>query len=132
NTEIVPGVFLPLTYPENRPTKRDKWTLFTAVNRAFPAARGAIDASYRLFRDNLGIVSHTVDVAWFQKLGETFTLRPGFRFYDQTAADFYRIDLNGAGFAALPSPDPNGPFYSADYRVSAFRSYTYGLKAIWT
>jgi len=27
---------------------------------------------------------------------------------------------------------PAGPFYSADYRLSAFRSYNYGVKAIWT
>jgi hypothetical protein len=131
DTEVQPGVFLPLTYPENRPDSRDKWTLFTSVNRAFPEARGALDASYRLFHDNFGTTAHTVELAWFQKFGERLTLRPGFRFYDQTAADFYRIDLNGAGFEALPGPDPNGPFYSADYRVSAFRSYTYGLKVIW-
>ena len=30
------------------------------------------------------------------------------------------------------TPRPNGPFFSSDYRLSAFRSYTYGLKAIWT
>ena len=131
STEVVLGVFLPLTYPENRPTSRDRWTLFTGLNRAFPEAHGTIDASYRLFRDNFGITSHTVEVAWFQKLGQQITLRPNVRFYDQTAADFYRIDLNQAGFAALPAPNANGPFYSADYRVSAFRSYTYGLKIIW-
>jgi len=131
NTEVQPGVFLPLTYPENRPDSRDKWTLFTALNRAFPEARGALDASYRWFHDSFGTTAHTVEVAWFQKLGERFTLRPGFRFYDQTAADFYRLDLNGAGFDALLAPDPNGPFYSADYRVSAFRSTTWGLKVIW-
>jgi hypothetical protein len=28
-------------------------------------------------------------------------------------------------------PDPQGPFYSSDYRLSALRSSTYGLKAIW-
>lgn len=130
-TEVTPGVLLPLTYPENRPTSRDRWTLFTALNRAYPAAHGAIEASYRFFRDNFGITAQTVELSWFQKLGTRFTLRPHFRFYDQSAADFYRIDLNGAGFDALTAPDPDGPFYSADYRVSAFRGYTYGLKAIW-
>ena len=26
----------------------------------------------------------------------------------------------------------NGPFYSSDYRLSALRTVTYGLKVIWT
>ena len=28
-------------------------------------------------------------------------------------------------------PVPAGPFYSADYRLSAFLSYTYGVKVVW-
>ena len=59
-------------------------------------------------------------------------LRPSLRFYDQTAADFYRLDLNGVTFTPTGIPAPEGPFYSADYRLSAFRSFNYGLKAIWT
>jgi hypothetical protein len=132
NTEITPGVFLPLTYPENRPETRDRWALFASLNRTYAEVNGAVEGSYRLFHDSFGTTAHTVEVAWYQKLGERLTIRPGFRFYDQSAADFYRRDLNGAGFDALPAPDPNGPFYSADYRVSAFRSTTYGVKLVWT
>jgi hypothetical protein len=130
--EVSPGVFLPLTFGENRPDERDKWTAFASINRSFPAAHGAAEASYRLFHDSFGTTSHTIDVAWFQKVGEHLILRPGFRFYDQSAADFYRIDLTDTAIVPPQRPNPAGPFYSADYRVSAFRSYTYGLKAIWT
>jgi hypothetical protein len=130
--EVAPGVFLPLTFGENRPDEREKWTAFASINRSFPAAHGAAELSYRLFDDTFGTTAHTIEVAWFQKLGEHVTLRPGFRFYDQSAADFYRIDLTETDIVPPERPNPAGPFYSADYRVSAFRSYTYGLKGIWT
>jgi hypothetical protein len=131
-TEVAPGVFLPLTFGENRPDDRDKWTGFASINRAFPRAKGAAEASYRLFHDSFGITAHTVEFAWFQKLGEHLTLRPSFRYYDQSAADFYFVDLNGTTIEPGERPQPAGPFYSADYRVSAFRSTTYGLKVVWT
>ena len=123
---------LPLTFGENRPTERQKWTGFLSLNRSVPTANGAAEVSYRYFDDNFGTTAHTLEIAWFQKVGEHLTLRPAFRFYDQSAADFYRIDLTDTTIMPPDRPDPNGPFYSADYRVSAFRSYTYGVKAVWT
>lgn len=130
--EIAPGIFLPRTFGENRPDTRDKWTIFTALNRAFPAAHGALEASYRWFRDDFGVTAHTVELAWFQKFGERWMLRPAVRYYDQSAADFYRLDLNGTSFVPTDRPNPAGPFYSADYRLSALRSHTLGVKLVWT
>ena len=131
-TEIFPGLFLPRDYGENRPDERSKWTAYVAVNRTIAQLNGALEASYRYYHDTFGTSAHTVDLAWFQKLGEHLILRPGFRFYEQSAADFYVVSLNGASFTPSARPNPAGPFYSADYRLSAFRSYNYGLKAIWT
>jgi hypothetical protein len=130
--EVDPGQFLPLTTGENRPDKRDKWTVFSSVNHSIESAHAAIEASYRFFHDSFGTDAHTIEIAWFQKVGAKFVLRPSLRYYDQTAADFYRLDLNGVTFTPTGHPMPQGPFYSADYRLSAFRSVNYGLKAIWT
>jgi hypothetical protein len=130
--EVAPDVFLPLTFGENRPSARDKWTALALFNRAIPAANGAAEASYRFYHDSFGTDAHTIEVAWFQKLGEKLTLRPSFRYYDQSAADFYRIDITGTNYKPTGKPVPEGPFYSADYRLSAFRSTTLGLKAVWT
>lgn len=129
--EIIPGVFLPLTSAENRPRARNKWTLTASVNRAYPGLNGAAEASYRLYHDTFGTTAHTVELAWFQKFGERFVLRPGLRYYDQSAADFYLISLDGTTIPRPTTPNPAGPFYSADYRLSALRSFAYGLKAIW-
>ena len=131
-TEVFPGVFLPLTYGENRPPSRDKFTLFAGMNRAFPRAHGALEADYRFYRDTFGTTAQTLELAWFQKFGDKFTLEPNVRFYDQSAADFYRIDVTGANFTPTGRAMPQGPFFSSDYRLSALRTYDYGLKAIWT
>jgi hypothetical protein len=138
NTQVIfdgsngPPVFLPQFYPENRPDTREHSTVYVAINHSVGRLHGAVEASYRFYRDTFGTDAHTVDLAWFQKLGEHLVLRPGFRFYDQTAANFYRVDLNGAPFTPTGRPEPAGPFFSSDYRLSAFRSYNYGVKAIWT
>lgn len=132
HVEVFPGVVLPRTFGENRPDERDKWTLYAALQRAFPAARGTAELNYRLFDDSFGTTAHTLELAWFQEVGARLIVRPACRYYQQTAADFYRIDLDGTDIVPASRPDPDGPFFSADYRVSAFRSYTYGVKLIAT
>ena len=132
NTEIISGVFLPLTFAENRPAERDKWIALAALNRSFPEARGAIDLSYRLYRDTFDTTSHTIDFAWFQNIGERVIVRPGVRFYDQSAAEFYYYRLDGTSVTPVGNaPRPNGPFYSSDYRLSEMQTFTYGVKVIW-
>jgi hypothetical protein len=137
--EIVPGLSLPITFAENRPAERDKWIGFLSLNRAFPEARGAIDVSYRLYHDSYDTTSHTydttshtLDLAWFQNLGERVILRPGLRFYDQSAADFYHYRLDGTSIVPLRGPPiTEGPFYSSDYRLSEMQTFTYGVKLVW-
>lgn len=132
NTEIISGVFLPLTFAENRPDERDKWTLFAGLNRAFFETHAAVDLSYRLYHDTYDTTAHTIDAAWFQNIGERFIVRPGVRFYDQSAADFYHYRLDGTAIQPNAGrPRPNGPFYSSDYRLSALQTFTYGVKLVW-
>jgi hypothetical protein len=132
NTEIIPGLSLPLTFPENRPAERDKWIGFAGVNRSFPGLHGAVDLSYRLYHDSYDTTAHTIDLAWFQHLGERVILRPGLRFHDQDAASFYYYKLDGTSVVPVSgSPRTNGPYYSSDSRLSALQTFTYGLKLIW-
>ena len=132
NTEIFPGVSLPLTFAENRPADREKWIVLFGLNRAFPEAHGAIDASYRFYHDTYGTDAHTIELSWFQSLGAHLVLRPMVRFYDQNAANFYYYKLDGTSVVpAAGKPRENGPFYSSDYRLSAMQTLTYGLKMVW-
>ncbi|MES2695832.1 MAG: DUF3570 domain-containing protein [Verrucomicrobiota bacterium] len=132
NTEIITGVFLPLTFAENRPDERDKWIALANINRALPPLGATIDLSYRFYHDTFGTDAHTLDFAWFQNVGERVILRPSLRFYDQTAASFYRYRFDGTNITPVQGPPrPDGPFYSSDYRLSEMRTTTYGLKVIW-
>lgn len=132
STEIFPGVSLPLTFGENRPVERDKWIALATVNRAFRELHAAIDFSYRFYHDTYDTNAHTFDLGWFQNIGERVILRPGVRFYDQSAADFYYYRLDGTSVVPTEGrPRTNGPFYSSDYRLSAMQTFTYGVKIVW-
>jgi hypothetical protein len=132
SVEVIPGVVLPLTYAENRPGERDKWTLYLSTNRAFPEVRAAAEVSYRFYHDTYGTNAHTIDTAWFQRIGEKLIFRPGVRFYDQSAASFYHYRLDATRITpGVGAPRPQGPFYSSDYRLSAMQTFTYGVKLIW-
>ena len=132
NTEIFPGLFLPLTFPENRPERRSKWVAFSGANLAFEGLKGALDASYRLYHDDWGVTSHALALEWFQQVGSRLLVRPGLRFYRQSAADFYHVTLDGTSI--VPGDDASGsaPYYSADYRLSELETVNAGLKVIWT
>jgi hypothetical protein len=133
NVEVFPGIFLRTTFGENRPADRDKWTALAAVNHAFPEVNGALDASYRFYHDTFGTNAGTLDLAWLQRLGGRFILTPHLRYYDQGAADFYHYRLDDTSIVPVGGPpNPQGVFYSSDYRLSALRTFTYGLKAVWT
>lgn len=132
NVELFPGVSLPLTFGENRPDHRDKAIGLIGINHAVPDLHGAIDATYRYYHDTFGTNAHTVDLAWFQRVGEKIILRPGVRYYTQSAASFYHYNLDTTSITPVSGP-PNvlGPYYSSDYRLSDFDSFNYGLKVIW-
>jgi len=132
NTEVIPGVFLPLTFPENRPAEREKWIVFLGYNRAFPESKGTLETSYRFYRDSYEAHAHTFEAAWFQQIGDQWILRPLARIHDQSAAAFYRYRFDGTPITPVAGPPrPNGPFYSSDYRLSALQTFTYGLKLVW-
>ena len=132
NVEVAPGIFLPNTYGENRPDSRNKWMVRVSLNQAFPDLHGALEAGYRRYHDTFGTNADTLELTWLQRFGDHFLLQPEVRIYDQGAADFYYYQLDLTSLVPTGGPPvPQGPFYSSDYRLSALRSYTYGLKAVW-
>ncbi|MFO1529289.1 MAG: DUF3570 domain-containing protein [Kiritimatiellia bacterium] len=106
--------------PDHRPDSKDRQIGYLALTRFIEPANASLEGSYRFYNDSFGIQSHTLSLAWYQKLSETFTLRPAVRYYTQTEADFYGVRFTG-----------NPEFYSSDYRVSSFDAVGYGLKAIY-
>lgn len=73
---------------------------------------------YRFYYDDWGVLSHTFQLEAPVKLGEQFTLYPNYRFYKQSAADyFYAKDT------ALSSYQ----FYTSDYDLSQYTANQYGF-----
>lgn len=105
--------------PEHRPDTKDKHIVYLSLLHMFKAIDGTAEIGYRYYDDTFGVRGDTFSIDWYQKLGSMFTLRPSFRYYQQTAADFY-----GTTFSGSPK------YYSADYRVSALQAVSYGLMLI--
>jgi Protein of unknown function (DUF3570) len=127
-----PGISLAEAFGENRPDEKDHGSALLALNRAFPALAGALEGSYRFYRDTFGVTGHTLEASWYQHIGSKFALQPSLRFYDQTAARFYYYNLDATAIIPVHIPNGQGPFYSSDYRLSALNDYSLGAKAIWT
>lgn len=132
--DLDPGTYY--TVPENRPTERNKVSMFLGLNRNFEGCRGALEASYRYYHDNFGINSNTLSLLWLQKFGESVTVQPSLRLYRQTAANFYYVDLDRAGIVTSYGPLGEtgtglAPFYSSDYRLAYMQTVDAGLKVVW-
>ena len=117
--EAEPGEPLQNIY-ESRPDLHVKNALFGQIRRYI--AGNTIDVSYRYFWDDWGITSRTAEIFYLQQLGGGYAIKPHFRRYQRTQADFYRqFIVNG---------DQLPPYASADYRLGAFDANTYGLQFI--
>jgi uncharacterized protein DUF3570 len=103
---------------ENRPAQHNKQAVFTDVRRYVAGA--TVDLSYRYFWDDWGIVSHSVDSFVRIPLGRGHAIEPHYRWYRQSAADFYHW--------YLVEGQPLPAFASADSRLAAFDAATLGLK----
>jgi hypothetical protein len=107
---------------ESRPDSRVKQSLYAQSLYHFDSA--VLDVSYRYMWDDWEITSHTLDTRFRIPLGDAFGtesyLQPHFRFYQQSAAEFYQPFLIDG--AALPT------YASADYRIGEMTTFTVGLK----
>ena len=79
---------------------------------------------YRYYSDDWGINSHTVSIEVpIKLLGDGWTLYPSYRFYTQTAADYF------APYNQLLS---TSEFYTSDYDLSAYDAQQFGFGVSYT
>ena len=119
----IPGINGPshLNFYEHRPDSRRKHSLYSQAKYYMDGT--VLDASYRYMTDDWEIDSHTVDLRLRWPVGSGKYLEPHLRFYTQSAAEFYRLNLIDGD--ALPE------YASADYRLGDFDAITLGLKYGW-
>jgi hypothetical protein len=103
---------------ESRPDSREKQSIYGLLKRDFNG--DVLEASYRYMTDDWGVDSHTLELRYRWAFGAKRYLQPHVRFYQQTAADFYRTVL----FDGAPLPS----YVTADHRLGEFDGLTLGLK----
>jgi len=83
-----------------------------------------IRSFYRFYQDDWGIQSHTasVEVPIKIMLGK-FTFYPSYRFYSQTAANY---------FAPYNEHESTQEFYTSDYDLSAYKADQFGFGVSYT
>ena len=104
---------------EKRPDTRDKISVFGKYKKTL-VNDDIITASLRLMTSDWGVDSETVDVTYRWKLDNGYYLQPHYRYYQQSAADFYRYFLLDS--EAIPQE------VTADYRLGEMDAQTFGIK----
>lgn len=78
---------------------------------------------YRYYFDDWGISSHTASIEVPVKITDRFTLYPSYRFYNQTAADY---------FATYETHLSTEEFYTSDYDLSEYQANQLGFGVSYT
>lgn len=78
---------------------------------------------YRYYFDEWGVVSHTANLEVPIKISSRFTLYPSYRYYFQTAADYFKP------YEEHLSTDA---YYTSDYDLSRFTANQYGFGISYT
>lgn len=103
---------------EERPDSKFEQLLFAQITQFVEPIDASVEASYRFGHNDHGITSHTTSVSlnkWL--LDKRLLVRPSFRYYSQSEADYYGVSFSG---------DPD--YFSSDYRISAEETFNLGIQ----
>lgn len=110
--------------PEIYPETRDSQAFAVRFVQGFPSSTRAVGSSlraeHRYFRDNWGIRSNTLSLAYQQYFGRRWLGELRYRYYQQSAASFYSDN-----FAV------ERIYMARDKELSTFHSHSLGAKASW-
>ena len=102
---------------EKRPDSRTRQALYWKTVMGF--SEDVLNLSYRYYRDDWDVSSHTVEMKYRFSLGNKHYLQPEARYYVQDKANFYYYNLVDG---ALPT------YASADYRLADLKTSTLAFK----
>jgi hypothetical protein len=101
---------------ENLPDKRMKIPLGFRANY-FAGDKFVLRSFYRYYTDDWGIKGHTVQLESVVKINPFFSLTPFYRYYTQTAADY---------FSPINIHKLTDQYFTSNYDLSKFNSNFYG------
>jgi len=119
---------------ETRPDFRKQWLVNLRYAQYVDATDAGLHVNYTYFSDDWGIRAHTLELEWAQPLSDSWMFTPMARYYTQTAANFYtpylvtdqgQYNTRTDPVTGQPTTMPFDlsklpPYYSSDYRLSAF------------
>ncbi len=111
---------------EQRPDSRTRTSLYW--QNKVHLREDVVDVGYRFYRDDWGIRAHTLDLRYRWELGGGLHLEPQWRWYRQSAADFWRGWLVEGREWSSTTQSASVAAASADPRLAAFSAHTLGLK----
>ncbi len=126
---------------EQRPDHRNQWQVGAGYVQHIGLLDAALHANYQFFQDDWDIHAHTFRLEWIQPVATTWTVTPRFRYYSQSAADFYKPFLLSKQAHNRLDFDPDSgeisitPFdrdklpdnFSSDHRLSAYGALSGGI-----
>lgn len=107
---------------ESVPEVRGRLALQVRGNYFFPLLRSAVHASLRGYSDTWGVSSGTAELAYSQYIGSSLLLRVRSRFYQQSAATFFKDALSYETESAA------GEFFTGDRELAPVRNILLGGK----
>jgi hypothetical protein len=108
--------------PERHPGERLRRDAFFKISQ-YLMNRSSARLTYKIYEDDWGVGSHTMTASLHQYVSEPVTVRYRYRYYTQSAADFYRdeyLEQNGVD-----------GYQTNDYRLSEFSAHLLGAKLTW-
>jgi hypothetical protein len=116
------GVFRLADDIERMPDTRLKTPIGARVNY-YISNTFVFRSYYRYYQDDWGMDAHTMEVELPLRLLRGFSVTPSFRYYTQTAVDYF------AGYEQHLSTEQ---YYTSDYDLAKFHSSQYGLGVSYT
>lgn len=107
------------TRVEKLPDERLKIPVGVRANY-FLGSMTILKFNYGYYWDNFGIHANSFELETALKTSLKWTFSPGFRFYTQSAARYFK---------AFKQHTASEAFYTSDYDLSAFQSYKVGINA---
>jgi hypothetical protein len=100
---------------ENRPDTRNAYGFTGNYNRLL-TDKVSLLSSYRFYKDDWDMTSHTIEVDTYMELSDDVTLGLGVRYYTQLEANFYNANIDYF---------TTQKYASSDERLSKFDAFTY-------
>lgn len=109
---------------EKRPKNRLKQAVYWESR--YHLTHDVVALSYRYMTDDWGVMSHTAEVRYRWMLHNGWFIEPHFRYYQQTAANFWKPYLTQQDYQDIANGSLTAA--SADYRLGHLQDRTFGIK----